>query len=631
MCGIAGFVSARPLEASSLSLLTRMTDRLAHRGPDGHGYWHDAHAFLGHRRLAIVDLAGGHQPMANEDESLWLTYNGEVFNHAALRPVLEAQGHTYRTRSDSETLIHAYEQHGPASVEAFRGMFAYALWNRRTQELFAVRDRFGIKPFYYYFDGQIFVFASEIKALFTHPAVACQPARGTFAEYLSFGYLDSSQTMFENIHALAPGHWLKLSVGPGQLTLHTERYWDAPVAAEDHPLAPEDLAAELARVVEMRLMSDVPLGLFLSGGVDSSTIAALVKRHAAGPVKTFSVGYAESEYSELGYARQTAAVLGTEHHEVSVSAQDFFGALPRLVFQEDEPITWPSSVPLYFVSRLAREHVTVVLTGEGADELFGGYQRYRHHIDGQKIAAQYATLPGPLRALIRQFVKRFPGISPDLRRKLGHTVLGRELSFESMYLDNFYGAFNREEIQALLPAAGSPYTTYEKYFTSCPWATLLRRLLYADQKTYLAELLRKQDRMSMATSIESRVPFLDHHFAALAAALPDRAKLAPSGENKAILKQAVRGLIPQQIIDRPKMGFPTPLSGWLTGPYRQPVEALLRDPQGFCAQTLPPKAIAALLSRTGYEDTTDRVWRLLTLELWGRQFFLNRPANLTAQ
>ncbi|MDX2266460.1 MAG: asparagine synthase (glutamine-hydrolyzing), partial [Bryobacter sp.] len=361
MCGIAGFVSSTPLSASSLSTLTRMADSLAHRGPDGHGYWHDDHAFLAHRRLAIVDLAGGHQPMPNEDESLWLTYNGEVFNHASLRPALQAQGHVYRNRSDSETLIHAYEQYGPSSVEAFRGMFAYALWNRPARELFAVRDRFGIKPFYYYFDEQIFVFASEIKALLAHPAVPWRPALSTFSEYLSFGYLDGAHTMFEGIHALPPGHWLKLQRQPGQLSLHLERYWDAPVASADQPQSPEQVAAELAHVVDLRLMSDVPLGLFLSGGVDSSTMAALVKRQASGPVKTFSVGYAETRYSELAYARQTAAALGTEHHQVTVSAQEFFAALPHLVFHEDEPITWPSSVPLYFVSRLARQHVTVVL------------------------------------------------------------------------------------------------------------------------------------------------------------------------------------------------------------------------------------------------------------------------------
>lgn len=629
MCGIAGFVHASPPEASSsLATLARMRELIAHRGPDGQGVWNDEHAYLGHLRLAIVDLAGGHQPMPNEDENLWLTYNGEVFNHASLRPALEAAGHRYRNRSDSETLIHAYEEYGPAGVEKYRGMFAYAIWDRRKRELFAVRDRFGIKPFYYYWDGNVFVFASEIKALFAHPSVPKKPALPSFAEYLSFGYLNGASTMFENIHALAPGHWLRLRLGENGPKLEIEPYWDALAPHEDTPRSPEEVAAELAKVVELRLMSDVPLGLFLSGGVDSSTMAALVKKHADGPVKTFSVGYAETRYSELAYARQTAAALGTDHYEVSVSAADFFGALPKLVWHEDEPITWPSSIPLYFVSKLARQHVTVVLTGEGADELFAGYQRYRHYRRDSELAAKYSYFPAPLRSALRGLLKNAPGLGPDLRRKLGHTILGRDISFESLYLDNYYGAFNAHEINALLPGTNAPYATYQSYFARHSQATLLRRLLYADQKTYLAELLRKQDRMSMATSIESRVPFLDHQFAALAAALPDNVKLGPNGENKYILKQAVRGVIPQEIIDRPKMGFPTPLQGWLAGEYRRPVEEILLDPHGFVSQTLDRNAIAATLALAGREDTTDRVWRLLTLETWGRQFFLGQSVEL---
>jgi asparagine synthase (glutamine-hydrolysing) len=601
-----------------------MMDLLAHRGPDGRGHWHDDHAFLGHLRLAIVDLAGGAQPMRNEDGGLWLTYNGEVFNHASIRPALQKAGHRYTTRSDSETLIHAYEEYGPASLDRYRGMFAYAIWDCAKRELFAARDRLGIKPFYYYWDGENFVFASEIKALFAHPAVSANPNASTFAEYLSFGYLDGASTMFENIRALPPGHWLRLRLGVGEAPrLEIERYWDAPAPLEDSRRAPEEVAAELARVVELRLMSDVPLGLFLSGGVDSSTIAALVKRFATGPVKTFSVGYAENRYSELQYARQTAAALGTEHHEVSISHAQFFSELPRLVWHEDEPITWPSSVPLYFVSRLAREHVTVVLTGEGADEIFGGYRRYQHYDRDRALAAQYGMLPSSVRAVIRRAICHGPLLPADLRRKLGHTILGRELNLESLYLDNYYGAFSADAIHRLLPAAkADPYSTYRAYFETHPNATLLRRLLYADQKTYLAELLRKQDRMSMATSIESRVPFLDHEFVALASALPDKDKLGPGGETKSILKRAVRDLIPPEIATRPKMGFPTPIRDWLAGPHRLKVEALLLDPRGFVSQTLPRAAIQDLLARTGREDTTDRVWRLLTFELWGRRFFL---------
>jgi asparagine synthase (glutamine-hydrolysing) len=632
MCGIAGFVARKPLPPSHQSILAAMTGIQSHRGPDGFGHWHDEFAFLGHRRLAIVDLAGGHQPMSNEDGSLWITFNGEVFNHASLRPALEAAGHRYQSRSDTETLIHAFEQKGSASVEDFRGMFAYAIWDSNHRRLFAVRDRLGIKPFYYYFDGQVFVFASEIKALFQFPGIPCVPNTETFAEYLSYGYLAANKTMFAGIHSLAPGHWLELSHQNDCLQLRTECYWDSPVPSERLNLglseASTQVAVGLEQSVDLRLMSDVPLGLFLSGGVDSSAITALVRRLSKGQVKTFSVGYREQAFSELDYARQTAALLGTEHHEVQIGARDFFRMLPELVWHEDEPIAWPSSVSLFFVSQLARKHVTVVLTGEGADELFAGYQRYRHYVRALDQLRLYGRLPAALRDSIRSLIETFPGLGPDLRRKLGHTILGRSASLESLYLENYYAAFSAREIDQLLPGrTNSPHASFLQLFETHPSASLLARLLYADQKSYLSELLRKQDRMSMATSIESRVPFLDHHFLSFVSSLPDEFKLAPNGQNKFILKQAVQSFVPAAVIRRKKMGFPTPLSDWLRGEFRTPVHKLLTEKDSFLQSVLSPQAVRAVLQSSDSQDTTDRIWRLLNLEIWGRRFFLNRPVS----
>ena len=363
MCGIAGFVSNRAV-SSPESMLRRMTDAIAHRGPDENRYFTQHPAYLGHRRLSIVDLAAGHQPMPNEDEKLWIIYNGEIFNHGDVRPELERAGHQYKTRCDTETILHAYEEWGPESVERFRGMFAYAIWDRETRELFCVRDRLGIKPFYYFWDGETFVFGSEIKAILQHSAVRAEFNESVLPEYLSFGYTSDERTFFRGIRKLMPGHWLRISFAGATPRFELQQYWDVPRPTHAEPRSDVEWIADCRRRVEetirMRLMADVPLGMFLSGGVDSSSIAAIMQRMVTGKVKTFSVGYKETAYSELEYARATAKALDTDHHEVQVGMEDFFNALPKLVWHEDEPITWPSSVSLYFVSKLASENVKVV-------------------------------------------------------------------------------------------------------------------------------------------------------------------------------------------------------------------------------------------------------------------------------
>lgn len=630
MCGIAGFISATPRPFPD-SVIERMTEILAHRGPDSFGYFRDAYASLGHRRLSIIDLASGAQPMFNEDRSLVIVYNGEIFNHADLRPELEHAGHRYHSRSDTETILHSYEEHGPAGLAAFRGMFAFAIWDSRRRRLFAARDRLGIKPFYYFYDGRLFAFASEIKALFEHPAISPCFDDATLPEYLALGYTCGARTMFRHIHQLSAGCWLQLCVADDGLQLHIEPYWDAPHGPPAPPRPDQEYIAEcrhrLEETVRLRLMSDVPLGVFLSGGVDSSAIAALVRRMSTGPVKTFAVGYRETAFSELEYASRVARRLGTEHRSVVVDSAEFFETLPRLIWHEDEPITWPSSVSLYFVARLAAQDVKVVLTGEGSDELFAGYNRYRLYLDLCRWARRYQIVPSRLRAALRRWIQATRLLSPSLRRRLEHTPIGREDGFVPLYVENFYAAFAIAEQELLGRPPSYPYEGMLNCFEKASAATLLARLLYADQKTYLVELLRKQDRMSMACSIESRVPFLDHHFVAFAHSIPDHLKIR-NRQAKYILKRAVEDLLPRDIIHRPKMGFPTPLAQWLRQAPGQGMLELLRDPKGLLAAYLDRKALEALLEdhAARRRDVTDKIWRLLNLQLWGDLFLTGRRA-----
>ncbi len=628
MCGIAGFVT-QGTGPESRGILDRMTSIIRHRGPDDSGFYIDpAGAHLGHRRLSIVDVAGGHQPMSNEDGSVWIAYNGEVFNHAEVRPELERAGHRFATRSDTEALLHAYEEFGPAMLERFRGMFSFVIWDARRRTLFAARDRLGIKPFYYHWDGRLFAFASEIKALLEHPRIAAEPEPDVLPEYLCFGYVSEERTMFRGIRQMMPGHYLTLTVQDDGLALTAPRcYWDVPCPQPDADRSDEEYVADVRRgleeTVRLRLMSDVPLGTFLSGGLDSSAITALVCRMVPGPVKTFSVGYPEAHYSELSYAAEVARALGTEHREVVLTRDAFFEALPRLIWHEDEPITWPSSVSLYFVSKLAAEHVKVVLTGEGGDELFAGYDRYRWTLWNLRANRVYGALPAAWRGGVRRWIEGTSLLNASLRRKLGHTFLGRDGGVESLFLDNFYGAFGRQEQSRLLAAAPDrAYASYLGYWNRRPQAPALSRMLYADQKTYLLELLMKQDRMSMATSIESRVPFLDHRFLALAMSLPDRMKIR-GVDQKHVLKRAAADLLPHGIIYRTKMGFPTPVRTWFGEAASDPLWGSLLARDAFVGAYLDQKEIAGLIERhrAGREDATDRLWRLVNLELWGGVFF----------
>jgi asparagine synthase (glutamine-hydrolysing) len=602
-----------------------MNRQILHRGPDDDGFLADENVGLAMRRLSIIDVKSGHQPLANETEDIWIVFNGEIYNHRELRAQLEAKGHRYRTHSDTETIVHLYEEYGRDCVKHLRGMFAFAIWDRRKRSLFAARDRLGIKPFYYRWDGSLLLFGSEIKSILAHPGARAEFNRATLSEYLAFGYITGPESMYEGIHKLMPAHTLQVDE-TGRL--HVERYWDLTVQTDSDP-QPRDYYVQqyrqlLEQAVSSHLMSEVPLGVFLSGGLDSSAVAALTTKIRGERIKTFAVGYGEESYSELPFARQVAEHIKSEHHEVRLSREQFFEALPRLIWHEDEPIVWPSSVSLYFVARLAREQVTVVLTGEGSDETLAGYTRYPWTLLNARLDRAYRSLtPAMIRRFVRQRLDSVP-LGAGLHRRLEHTFLKRDAdSWPSFYFDNFYSAFSLEEQNELLTPdaardAGNPYTASMEAWERSS-GDLIHRLLYTDINSYLIELLMKQDQMSMAASVESRVPFLDHELVEFTARIPAKYEIQGMA-GKFVLKQAVEDLLPKSIVYRKKMGFPTPWAYWLAGSQLEDIERFLLEPRTTERQLFNPGVLKRLFAehRSKRRDHGNRIWRLLNLETWLR-------------
>src|SRR5271170_6886653 len=457
MCGIAGILEFGRDGRANAAALREMCSVIRHRGPDDNGFYTDGAVGIGMRRLSIVDVAGGHQPISNEDGTLWIVFNGEIYNHIALREQLIARGHRYNTHSDTETIVHLYEEYDADCVQHLRGMFAFAIWNRNTKTLFIARDRLGIKPLYYKLTPERLLFASEIKAVLAHGGIRPEFNRSALPEYLAFGYLSSEETFYNGILKLLPG--CTMTIGPNGRT-QIRQYWDLDTSKShesgsvihNESYYVQSYRELLEGAVNSHLMSDVPLGVFLSGGVDSSAVAALMTKLRREPVETFSVGYTEQTYSELPFARTVSEHIGSRHHEVFVSEEDFFGALPHLIWHEDEPIVWPSSVSLYFVARLARERVTVVLTGEGADETLAGYTRYAFTLKNAALDRAYrGVVPGFLRRGLRNTVATSSLLGGTLRRTLEHTFLAKDgNSWASFYFDNFFSAFGEAEQDGLL-------------------------------------------------------------------------------------------------------------------------------------------------------------------------------------
>jgi len=614
VCGIAGIVSLDPRRTVEPERVERMRDELVHRGPDGSGIWHEGPVGLGHRRLAIVDLPGGAQPMPNEDESAWLVYNGEIYNHAALRPGLEARGHRYRSRCDTETVLHLYEDEGERCVERLDGMFAFAVWDRREGRLLLARDRLGIKPLYYALTDDELLFASEVKAIL---AAGLAPAldRSVLPEFLATRFVSGEETFFEGVRKLLPGHTLTWTAEDG---VRLRRYWHVPDEVDRGPQDARERALEvrerLEATVQSHLMSDVPLGVFLSGGLDSSVLAALMARMSSEPVHSFAVGLDEPDANELRYARLVAAAIGARHRDVTVSREQFFAELPRLVWHEDEPIAFPSSVLLHLVSRLAASDVKVVLTGEGADELFLGYNWYRVTAWNERLGRAYrAVTPERARSALRRLAGR--------RRYAGRSFLALGDGVRALHCENF-AVFPDELRGRLLPGADGP----DPY---APWlrayeeggGNSLERMSRADLQTFVVELLMKQDQMSMAASIESRVPFLDHALVEQVATMPARFRLHGL-RTKAVLRDAARDIVPREVLSRRKMGFPVPVGRWLRGPSWPLVEELVLGERALARGLFEPAALRRLADehRSGAARHGERLWLLANLELWQRVF-----------
>jgi asparagine synthase (glutamine-hydrolysing) len=630
MCGINGIAfSSRSGRTVSRATLVAMRDVITHRGPDEEGIFIDRNVGLGHRRLSIVDVASGHQPMTNEDASLHITYNGEIYNHADYRESLEAKGHVYKTHCDTETILHLYEEHGSACVDYLRGMFAFAIWDQNKQEMFIARDRLGVKPLYYVHtdDGSLY-FGSEIKALLEAGAVRPQINYAVLSDYLANHSPSGEQTLFHGVKRLLPGH--VLTWRDGEVTIR--RYWDVTFSehgAEDHrddQTYVKQWSDLFRESVRLRLMADVPLGMFLSGGIDSSAIAAVMSGMVTEPIKTFSVAFAEREANELEYARLIAEAYKTNHHEIVVSPEQFFEALPRLVWHEDEPLAHPSSVALYFVSRLASQHVKVVLTGEGSDELLAGYGRYRRTLWNLAMGRRYHKLtPSVARNTIRNQIKRMPG--GRFRQKLMRTFLVLSPELESIYFDNFavfpapmqQHMFTRETRERI--GSIDPYVELRRVLARTKDLSLLDGLLYADIKTYLHELLMKQDQMSMATSIESRVPFLDHKLVEFTAKMPDAMKLR-GATTKYVLRESMKGVLPEKILSRSKMGFPVPIGRWFRGPFKSVIDEYVLGDRALSRGIFAPDFVRGIVSlHEAGEDHSERLWSLLNFEIWLRQFF----------
>ena len=626
MCGITGLVAFDRLHPDDRDRVIRMRDLLAHRGPDDAGIFIDERAALGHRRLSIVDLAAGHQPLANEADTIWIVFNGEIYNHQSVRVELEHAGHRYRTRSDTETIVHAYEQWGDGAVEHLRGMFAFAIWDAPARRLLLARDRLGVKPLYWTIAHGRLLFASEIKAILESGLVRPEPNEEALPELLGTRYLSGTETLFKGIHRLQPGHTLVFEHG----TVVIRKYWDIPAGPSDElaTLSERDLIHRfrelLEEAVRIRLMADVPLGMFLSGGLDSSAIAGLMAGMIDRPLQTFSVAFKQRAFSELDYARQVSSAIKADAHEIVIDDEDFFGALPRLIWHEDEPIAHPSSVPLYFVSALARERVKVVLTGEGSDELLAGYGKYPRALANWRAAAAYGAVPRPLRRWIADTV--VPKLPGQAGRYAKRSFLAMPRTPEAMFFDNFAAIGLRRQGALLAPSFAELATPDRAYGASRAFfdapdgnSTTLDRLLYTDMKTYLVELLMKQDQMSMAASIESRVPFLDHRLVEFAAGLPTRMKLR-GFRTKWILREAVRDILPATILTRKKMGFPVPFGVWMQGAWNDVARDVLLDTRSRQRGIIDAGAVERLLAAhaSGVADGADAIWSLLNLELWYR-------------
>jgi asparagine synthase (glutamine-hydrolysing) len=630
MCGICGKVNFDRDNPVSQSLLKAMTDAIVHRGPDDDGYYFSGQVGLGFRRLAIIDLAGGHQPLCNEDGTVWIAFNGEIYNYQDLREQLIAKGHVFRTKSDTETIVHLYEEEGEAGIQSLRGMFAFAIWDQKERKLLVARDRIGIKPLYYGMTKNAVLFGSEMKAILQDPEISREIATPIIDRFLSFGYVPGEETLFKSIKKLPPGSLMVVKDG----RLEIKQYWDLHFSQKAIGVkeAEEQLLEILEESVRLHMISDVPVGFLLSGGVDSTAMLSLAARKTDRQVSSFTVGFADSHVTdERPYARLAAKRYGSEHHEITVSSKEFLDFIPRYVWHMEEPVCEPPAVALYYVSKLARQFVKVLISGEGGDEAFAGYPNYRaiSLIESIKQGAGSltGTLAGSLSLLNR--VLRW--------NRVGNYLPLMEVPFESYYYSRTSNPFRFFNAHYKDMYTGDFGSTINKEYSVLPATRLLRqnrtddvlsRMLYVDTKTWLPDdLLVKADKMTMANSVELRVPLLDHKLLEFAATLPSNFKVHGT-ETKYIAKRALRKEIPKEIIERKKVGFPVPYEQWMRNELRGSFSSILLDREALGRGYFNKHSVEKLLHDNYTSGThAKEVFSLVVLELWHREFLTDRRTS----
>lgn len=620
MCGIAGYISNKNLTFYN-SLLRMMADVISHRGPDAEGFFenvtHDGliHVGLAHRRLSIIDLSSGHQPLQNEDGSIQIVFNGEIYNYQDLREQLLEAGHLFRTNSDTETIVHAYEEWGVECVKRFRGMFSFAIWDSRINRLYLARDRYGKKPLFYVENDGVLLFASEIKSLLCFPGFDRHVNQEALIDYFNYRYVPAPLTLFNGIHKLMPGSYAIWELG--KLVEHKYFKPDdcdkfAALTKIKDPI--NNFLKYLDEAVRIRMISDVPFGAFLSGGIDSSAVVALMSKNSSKSVKTFSVGFSESNYSELAYAKTISDLYQTEHHELKISENQIIENLPALVRFRDAPVAEPSDIAIYLLAKEASKTVKMVLTGEGADEFLGGYPKHVF----ESYVPFYQLIPSVIRdQLIEPIISSLP--YKFHRAKTAIATMGIESPDERM--PRWFGAMSKDEVRTLIK---SDLTTNYKNNTiySSPNNTSLRRILSFDQTSWLPDnLLERGDRMTMAASIEARMPFMDHKLAEFVSKLPDKFRIR-GGQTKWILREAMKQILPAEILNRPKVGFRVPVNEWFRGSMRDYLYDHLTGADSRTAHYYNTKVLNRLLTdhMSAKSNHEKILWSLLVLEIWHKEY-----------
>ena len=622
MCGICGVVSFQPGHVTDRSMLERMNQTLHHRGPDDDGYYQDARASLAMRRLSIIDLHTGQQPISNETGDNWVVYNGEIYNFQSIRAELQQRGHIFKTQTDTEIIVHAYEEYGDECVRRFNGMFALAVWDARKCRLLIARDHLGIKPLYYWAGQDKLVFGSELKALVVHPDVPREINLTAIDLFLSLEYIPSPLTIYRNVFKLPPGHILVMEGGELKLS----QFWDVPrqPIGESEDECAETLAGLIKDAVQIRMISDVPLGAFLSGGIDSSAVVAYMSQSSSKPVQTFSIGFEDDTYNELPYAEAVARHFRTDHH-FQVLNPDIASLAEQLVQHHDEPFADTSIFPTYLVSKLARQHVKVALSGDGGDELFAGYDTYL----AEQMNFYYGKLPGALRRnVMPAFTNMLPpqpakkGMINKVKRMVEGGALDPALQHTRwmIFMDereknSLYESDLKEAMQD-----GSTAGFFGEYFHKADSFDVLAQQQYVDMKTYLPDdILTKVDRMSMAVSLEARVPLLDHRIAEFGLNLPPHMKLNGS-RTKIILRKALRRVVPDLVLEKPKQGFSIPMKHWLCSSLKPMMQDLLSDHTVSQRGYFKPQVVSTWMREhlDGRVNHSHRLWALMVLELWHR-------------